>query len=87
MAKDRITFEEALKKLEKLTVEIERGEIGLEESIARYEEGMKLVAACRDILTRAEQRIQKLSPTAAGELKASAAPELEQSASSESPDA
>lgn len=75
MAKDKITFEEALKKLEKLTEEIEKGEIGLEESITRYEEGMKLVAQCREILSSAEQRIQKLSPTPSGELKATDAPD------------
>lgn len=63
-------FEDALKQLEAITVQIERGEIGLEESIARYQEGMKLVARCRSILTKAEQRIQKLIPTPSGELKA-----------------
>lgn len=60
-------FEEALKRLEKLTEEIERGEIGLEESIARFEEGMKLVTLCRKSLANAEQRIQKLSETSTDE--------------------
>ena len=65
MAKSRKKpkFEDALKRLEALTEEIERGEIGLEESIARYEEGMKLVSQCRKALTDAEQRIQKLAVT------------------------
>jgi exodeoxyribonuclease VII small subunit len=78
MAKDEIKFEDALKRLEKLTEEIERGEIGLEESIVCYEEGMKLVARCREILTTAEQRIQKLSCTPQGDLEASDAADLEQ---------
>jgi len=76
MAK-KIKFEDALKQLERLTEEIERGEIGLEESIAKYEEGMKLVAVCRDILTEAELRIQKLSATADGQLETADAPELD----------
>jgi exodeoxyribonuclease VII small subunit len=67
MAKKQPSFEEALKELETLADQIERGEIGLEESIRRYEQGMKLVAHCRTILTRAEQRIQKLQPAADGE--------------------
>lgn len=57
-----VTFEQALAKLEKIADAIESGKIGLEDSITRYEEGMKLLAQCRDILTRAEQRIIKLRP-------------------------
>ena len=64
MSKNEPTFEETLKRLEAIAREIEEGRIGLEESIARYEEGMKLVNQCRKILTRAEQRIKKLQPTA-----------------------
>jgi len=64
MAKKEPTLEEALRQLESLAQEIERGEIGLEESIQKYEQGMKLVAHCRAILTRAEQRIQELQPPA-----------------------
>ncbi len=71
-----LSFEEALKRLEKITAEIERGEVGLEESIAKYEEGMKLINRCRNMLTKAEQRIQKLSPTPSGELKAADARNL-----------
>ncbi len=70
------TFEEALRNLEQITEEIERAEIGLEESIARYEQGMKLVRRCRAMLDKAEQRIQKLSATDDGQLTAEDAPEL-----------
>jgi exodeoxyribonuclease VII small subunit len=66
MAKKQPTFEEALKQLETIADQIERGEIGLEESISKYEQGMKLVAQCRSILNRAEQRVQQLQ-TAAGD--------------------
>ncbi len=61
------SFEDALKQLETLADRIEHGEIGLEESIKQYEQGMKLVAHCRAILTRAEQRIERLQPGAPGE--------------------
>ena len=56
MGKKQPTFEEALKQLETLAEQIERGEIGLEESISKYEQGMKLVAQCRSILEPTEPR-------------------------------
>ena len=40
MAKKKPTFEEALKQLETIAEQIERGEIGLEDSITKYEEGL-----------------------------------------------
>ena len=46
MAKKKLTFEDALGKLESLAEQIERGQIGLEESIKKYEEGMGLVKHC-----------------------------------------
>ena len=60
MAKRKPTFEEALKQLETLAEQIERGQVGLEESIKKYEEGMALVKQCREILAKAEHRIQQL---------------------------
>jgi len=71
MAKKQPSFEESLKRLETIAREIEEGKIGLEESIARYEEGMKLVQRCRSILTTAEQKIKKLQPADDGGLTAS----------------
>lgn len=69
MARKKPTFEEALEKLEAIAGQIERGEIGLEESIAKYEEGMGLVKHCRDILGKAEHRIQKLQERPDGSLR------------------
>jgi exodeoxyribonuclease VII small subunit len=60
MSKKALKFEEALARLEGIADEIEQGKIGLEESIARYEEGMKLVQRCQIILDQAEQRITRL---------------------------
>jgi exodeoxyribonuclease VII small subunit len=68
MAKKKVSFEEALKQLEHIADRIERGEIGLEESIEKYEEGMSLVKHCRDILCRAENKIQQLQQRADGTL-------------------
>jgi exodeoxyribonuclease VII small subunit len=68
--KKELKFEEALAKLETIAQQIEEGTIGLEEAIAKYEEGMKLVKQCRTILASAEQKIQKLQPTDSGGLVA-----------------
>ncbi len=68
MAKRKVTFEEALRQLETIAEQIEQGKIGLEESIAQYEKGMALVKQCRDILTKAENKIQQLHERADGSL-------------------
>jgi exodeoxyribonuclease VII small subunit len=68
MAKEKLTFEQALEKLEKIVEQIESGKIGLEESIARYEEGTKLVKQCREILDAAEKKIQLLARSESGQL-------------------
>jgi len=68
MGKKKLTFEEALKQLETIAEQIERGTIGLEESIDKYEEGMALVKQCRDILSKAEMKIQQLQQRADGTL-------------------
>jgi len=64
MSKKPPSFEESLARLEAIADDIEQGRIGLEESIARYEEGMKLIQRCRAILTEAEQRIVRLQAEA-----------------------
>jgi exodeoxyribonuclease VII small subunit len=60
------TFEESLAQLEQIVAAIESGQIGLEDSLARYEQGMELVKRCRGILDRAEKRIEQLSQTPEG---------------------
>ena len=71
MPKKQPTFEEALKQLEAITEQIEQGRIGLEESISKYEEGMKLVQLCRSVLDKAEQKIERLQIATDGEAKIS----------------
>jgi exodeoxyribonuclease VII small subunit len=66
MSDEKPTFEEALGKLEKIVEQIESGQIGLEDSIARYEEGIRLVRQCRVILDAAEKKIQLLAKGEAG---------------------
>ena len=58
------TFEEALAKLEKIVTDVEQGKVPLEESIDKYENGMKLIKHCRDILEQAEKRIETITKEA-----------------------
>lgn len=53
-------FEDALKKLEKIVAEMESGEIPLDESLKRYEEGIKLSRFCLKKLEEAEKKIEIL---------------------------
>ena len=60
------SFEDSVAELEKIVAAIESGQIGLEESLAKYEQGMELVKHCRGILDRAEKRIEVLTQTPQG---------------------
>ncbi len=55
------TFEDALKRLEEIVGQLEAGQLGLEQSLARYEEGVKLLRRCYELLQRAERRIELLT--------------------------
>ena len=54
-------FEEALARLEAIVQELEGKDLTLEETLARYEEGSRLVGECTRRLEDAEQRIRVLS--------------------------
>ena len=69
MAKqEKLSFEQALAKLEEIVSAIESGEIGLEESIDKYAEGAKLIRHCRTVLDAAEKKIQLLTADEDGTL-------------------
>jgi exodeoxyribonuclease VII small subunit len=58
---DELTFEQALEALERIVRELEDGQTGLEESLQRYETGIRLLKRCYGQLCQAEQRILQLS--------------------------
>ena len=55
MSKDN--FEESMKKLEGIVTELENGNLNLDESVKRFEEGMKIAKQCNTILENAEKKI------------------------------
>ncbi len=56
-----LSFEQAIDRLEDLVEQIESGEVGLEDALARYEQGQELIKRCRGILDKAERRIAELT--------------------------
>ena len=59
----KLNFEEAIKRLKGIVDKIEQGDIPLQDSLEKYEQGMALINHCRDILQKAEKRIEKISKT------------------------
>ncbi|HWL92075.1 MAG TPA: exodeoxyribonuclease VII small subunit [Phycisphaerae bacterium] len=60
MADAELSFEAALARAEEIATAIEQGKVGLEESIQQFEEGMRLIKHCREVLCAAELCIEKL---------------------------
>jgi exodeoxyribonuclease VII small subunit len=60
---DPITFEHAMAELEAVVRDLEDGQIGLDESLARYERGVGLIKRCYAQLRDAEQRILLVTGT------------------------
>ena len=56
-----LSFEESLAELERIVRDLEDGAIGLEEALARYEQGVALIKKCYAQLLQAEQRILLLT--------------------------
>jgi exodeoxyribonuclease VII small subunit len=56
-----INFEASLKELEQIVRELESGDVGLDESLKKFELGIELYKRCRQTLEGAEKRIKILS--------------------------
>lgn len=55
-----MTFEQKMARLEEIVAKLEKGEAQLSDSLALFEEGTRLAAACRMELDQAEQQVVKL---------------------------
>jgi len=60
-AETPVDFEDALRRLETIVDELERGEPALSEALAKYEQGVRLLARCHGELDRAEQSVALLT--------------------------
>ena len=55
-----MTFEQKMARLEEIVSKLEKGDAQLGDSLKLFEEGTRLVSACRDELDKAEQQVVKL---------------------------
>lgn len=61
-------FEEAMERLRGIVEELERGDLSLEESLKKFEDGVKLSQFCLAKLDEAEKRIEVLARSEGGKL-------------------
>ncbi|MCX8073800.1 MAG: exodeoxyribonuclease VII small subunit [Candidatus Binatia bacterium] len=62
------SFEATMHALEDIVRRLERGDMSLEDALAAFEEGIRLVKALNERLTEVEARIEVLTRTDSGEL-------------------
>ena len=63
---NEMTFEQKMTRLEEIVARLEKGDAQLSDSLALFEEGTRLVSACRAELDKAEQQVVKLMKGADG---------------------
>ena len=67
MAKDKMSFEDSVKRLDEIVKLLERGDAPLSESLKLFEEGTSLISNCDTLLNEAEQKVVKLRKGQDGE--------------------
>ena len=58
-----IHFEKSMAELQEIVLQLEKGELSLEESLQQFEKGITIARKCQDLLNQAEQKIEMLSAT------------------------
>lgn len=64
-----IKFEDALKRLEKIVEELEKGDLSLDEALKKYQEGIELSRQCSSRLDNAKKKIDLLTKNKKGEFE------------------
>lgn len=65
---EKLSFEQSIKKLEEIVRELEDENISLEESMEKFEMGIKLSSDCLNKLNEAEKKIEELTRSEDGKL-------------------
>ena len=60
MTKETMTYDEALRRLEDLVAQLERGGKNLDETLAMFEEGTALLKRCQEELSEVEGRLAEM---------------------------
>ena len=66
---DNKSFEEMMQNLEAIAKDLESGDLSLDDSVKKFEEGMKISKECSKILEDAEKKITILTKDSEGNLK------------------
>jgi exodeoxyribonuclease VII small subunit len=64
-AKNNLTFEQAMSRLEAIVAELDGGSLPLDESLALFSEGAELVRFCNQSLEKAKLKLDELFPDTA----------------------
>jgi exodeoxyribonuclease VII small subunit len=56
-----VNFEKSMAELQDIVMQLEKGELPLEDSLKQFEQGITIARKCQDILNQAEQKIELLS--------------------------
>lgn len=64
-----LKFEEALKRLEKIVEDLEKGDLSLDEALKKYQEGIELSRLCSQRLETAKKKIDVLTRNKKGEFE------------------
>jgi exodeoxyribonuclease VII small subunit len=68
LARNGLTFEQAIQRLEKIVADMEGAELPLEDILKKYEDGTRLVRFCSQKLEEAEKKIELLTKKADGSI-------------------
>ena len=60
MAAKKLTLEESFDQLDALIEQMQQGNLSLEESFQKYEEGMKLVKNCTQAIDKVEKKLETI---------------------------
>ena len=63
---NKLTFEEAMSKIEEIAEKLETGKVNLDEMVELYKQGTELSVFCNKMIDEAEQKIRILSKTGDG---------------------
>lgn len=58
---EKLGLEAALLELERIVQELEKGQLGLNDGLKRFEHGVKLYQSCRESLEEAEKKVKLLT--------------------------
>lgn len=60
MTRDKQSFEDDLKRLQKIVEELAGGKLNLGDALKKYEEGVKLAQSCSQVLNDAQRKVELL---------------------------